>query len=83
MWNRIRHTFWAPRYNALVAPADFGLARQRSIDCLGLQPGEHVLLVKVGTGLDVAYIRHGVSITGWTPRLPCWSDVGDEALPIS
>jgi phosphatidylethanolamine/phosphatidyl-N-methylethanolamine N-methyltransferase len=63
MWNRIRYTFWAPCYDTLVAAADFGQARQRSIEGLGLQPGEHVLLVGAGTGLDLAYIPHGVSIT--------------------
>jgi hypothetical protein len=38
VWNRIRYTFWAPWYDTLVAAADFGMARQRSIQGLGLQP---------------------------------------------
>jgi phosphatidylethanolamine/phosphatidyl-N-methylethanolamine N-methyltransferase len=63
VWNRIRYTFWAPWYDALVAAADFGQARQRSIQGLGLQPGAHVLLVGAGTGLDLEYLPRDVSIT--------------------
>jgi phosphatidylethanolamine/phosphatidyl-N-methylethanolamine N-methyltransferase len=63
VWNRIRYTFWAPWYDRLVAAADFGLARQRSIQGLGLQPGVHVLLVGAGTGLDLEYLPRDVTIT--------------------
>ena len=63
VWNRIRYTFWAPWYDTLVAAADFGLARQRSIQGLGLQPGAHVLLVGAGTGLDLEYLPRDVTIT--------------------
>lgn len=63
LWNRIRYTFWAPWYDALVAAADFGQARQRSIQGLGLQPGARVLLVGAGTGLDLEYLPGDVSIT--------------------
>ena len=83
MWNRIRYTFWAPWYDALVAAADFGRARQRSIEGLGLQPGEHVLLVGAGTGLDLAQFRMVCPSPGWTSRLPCWSDAGDEPSALA
>jgi phosphatidylethanolamine/phosphatidyl-N-methylethanolamine N-methyltransferase len=63
VWNRIRYTFWAPWYDALVAAAEFGQARQRSIQGLGLQPGAHVLVVGAGTGLDLEYVPRGVTIT--------------------
>jgi phosphatidylethanolamine/phosphatidyl-N-methylethanolamine N-methyltransferase len=63
VWNRIRYTFWAPWYDALVAAADFGRARQRSIQGLGLEPGAHVLLVGAGTGLDLEYLPRDVTVT--------------------
>lgn len=63
MWNRIRYTFWAPWYDALVGAADFRHARERSIQGLGLAPGEHVLLVGAGTGLDLEHMPRGVTIT--------------------
>ena len=63
VWNRIRYTFWAPWYDALVAAADFGRARQRSIQGLGLQPGAQVLLVGAGTGLDLEYLPRDVTVT--------------------
>jgi phosphatidylethanolamine/phosphatidyl-N-methylethanolamine N-methyltransferase len=63
VWNRIRYTFWAPWYDGLVAAADFGQARQRSIQGLGLQPGARVLLVGAGTGLDLEYLPRDVTIT--------------------
>jgi phosphatidylethanolamine/phosphatidyl-N-methylethanolamine N-methyltransferase len=63
VWNRIRYTFWAPWYDALVAAADFGRARQRSIQGLGLQPGAQVLLVGAGTGLDLEHLPRDVTIT--------------------
>ena len=36
MWNRLRYTIWSPWYDALVAAADFGEARRRSIGRLAL-----------------------------------------------
>jgi phosphatidylethanolamine/phosphatidyl-N-methylethanolamine N-methyltransferase len=63
VWNRIRYTFWAPWYDWLVAAADFGWARERSIGGLDLQPGARVLLIGAGTGLDLEHIPRGVAIT--------------------
>jgi ubiquinone/menaquinone biosynthesis C-methylase UbiE len=63
VWNRIRYTFWAPWYDWLVAAADFGQARARSISGLDLQPGARVLLIGAGTGLDLDHMPRGVAIT--------------------
>jgi len=62
MWNRVRYTFWAPWYDALVAAADFGHARHRSIQQLALKPGHRVLLVGAGTGLDLEYLPRDLRI---------------------
>jgi phosphatidylethanolamine/phosphatidyl-N-methylethanolamine N-methyltransferase len=62
VWNRLRYTVWAPWYDALVAAADFGRARRRSIEGLELGPGARVLLIGAGTGLDLEYLPREVSI---------------------
>jgi phosphatidylethanolamine/phosphatidyl-N-methylethanolamine N-methyltransferase len=63
MWNRLHYTLWAPWYDRLVAAADFGRARRESIQRLALAPGDRVLLVGAGTGLDLDYFPRGVTIT--------------------
>jgi phosphatidylethanolamine/phosphatidyl-N-methylethanolamine N-methyltransferase len=63
MWDRLRYTLWAPCYDTLVAAGDFGEARRRSIERLALMPGDRVLLVGAGTGLDLEYLPMGISIT--------------------
>lgn len=60
-WNKIRYTAWAPVYDRLVARMDFGPARRRSIEGLGLRTGQRVLLVGAGTGLDLEYLPDGVA----------------------
>ena len=63
MWNRIRYTAWAPGYDALAGAVGFTEARRRSIGRLNLGPGDRVLLVGAGTGLDLEYLPAGVAIT--------------------
>lgn len=63
MWDRLRYTFWAPIYDALVGAVGFTDARRRSIDRLALQGGERVLLVGAGTGLDLDLLPPGVEVT--------------------
>jgi phosphatidylethanolamine/phosphatidyl-N-methylethanolamine N-methyltransferase len=63
MWNRLRYTLWAPIYDRLVAPARFEGARRRSIERLALQPGDRVLIVGAGTGLDLEYLPKKTRIT--------------------
>ena len=63
VWNRLRYSFWAPWYDALVAKADFGAARSLSLQRLELAPNAHVLLVGAGTGLDLGHLPATVTIT--------------------
>jgi ubiquinone/menaquinone biosynthesis C-methylase UbiE len=62
-WNRLRYTVWAPVYDAIAqAPAGFDAARRRSIDRLRLAPGQRVLVVGAGTGLDLPHLPEDVEI---------------------
>ena len=61
-WNRLRYAVLAPVYDAAVTRA-FARARRRSFALLGLQPGERVLVVGCGTGLDFEYVPPGVRLT--------------------
>ena len=61
-WDRIRYSVWAPVYDRLVARVDFGPARRKSIEALRLLPGERVLMVGAGTGLDLDYVPDGVAV---------------------
>ncbi len=62
-WNRLRYSFWAPWYDALVTKANFGDARRLSLQRLKLSAGAHVLLVGAGTGLDLEHLPPTMTIT--------------------
>jgi ubiquinone/menaquinone biosynthesis C-methylase UbiE len=67
-WNRARYTLWAPFYDLVVG---FAAQRRRSIDLLGLEPGDRVLLVGAGTGADLPYLPAGTRalVTDLTPAM--------------
>jgi ubiquinone/menaquinone biosynthesis C-methylase UbiE len=63
MWNRLRYTVWAPAYDAMARVAGFDAARRLSIDRLRLTPGDRVLIVGAGTGLDLDFLPSNVHVT--------------------
>lgn len=63
MWNRLRYTVWAPAYDAIARAAGFDAARRLSIDRLRLAPGDRVLIVGAGTGLDLDFLPSNVHAT--------------------
>ncbi len=67
-WNRVRYTALAPLYDRV---AGFRAQRRRSLELLDLQPGERVLVVGCGTGLDLEWIPRGVEVvaTDLTPAM--------------
>ena len=62
-WNRLRYTAWAPAYDVIARAAGFDAARHLSIDRLRVAPGDHVLIVGAGTGLDLDFLPPSVHIT--------------------
>jgi len=60
---RAAYTLWAPLYDPLVAAATRSM-RRRSLDALDAGAGDTVLLVGVGTGLDLPLLPEGPVYTG-------------------
>jgi ubiquinone/menaquinone biosynthesis C-methylase UbiE len=63
MWNRLRYTAWAPAYDTIARAAGFDTARRLSIDRLRLAPGDRILIVGAGTGLDLEFLPPDVHVT--------------------
>ena len=60
--NRWRYNLYAPVYDQLARV--FTTTRRRAIEDLALQPGERVLLVGCGTGLDLDFIPRAAVVAG-------------------
>lgn len=63
-WNRIVYTFWSPIYDWLISSPVFVKGRKQAWKLANVKHGEDVLLVGIGTGVDIKYIPDGASITG-------------------
>ncbi len=71
-WNRLRYTLYAPVYDQLVGRlGPFRRGRRRAFEMAALQPGEQLLLVAAGTGLDLPHVPAGVEViaTDITPAM--------------
>jgi phosphatidylethanolamine/phosphatidyl-N-methylethanolamine N-methyltransferase len=62
-WNRFIYSVWAPIYDAALARF-FLPGRVRAMELLELEPGERVLIVGVGSGMDLPLLPEGVSAVG-------------------
>jgi phosphatidylethanolamine/phosphatidyl-N-methylethanolamine N-methyltransferase len=60
---RRAYTLFAPIYDLVVGGAT-SRSRGRSIDLLGIRPLERVLLLGVGTGLDMPHLPRGAAYEG-------------------
>ncbi len=61
--NQTIYKLWAPIYDTVMGPFA-GKARRHAIEMLNLRAGESVLLVGVGTGLDLPQLQAGVKAIG-------------------
>lgn len=68
-WNRLRYTLYAPGYDAVARI--FEVSRKRSIASLEVQPGDKVLIIGAGTGLDLEFLPDNCEIvaTDLTPAM--------------
>jgi ubiquinone/menaquinone biosynthesis C-methylase UbiE len=68
-WNIFRYTVYTPGYDILGKI--FSTSRKKAIDQLNIQPGDGVLLVGAGTGLDLEFIPAGAQVmaTDITPSM--------------
>jgi len=60
-WTSFRYSLYAPFYDLLAWP--LGAARRRAVTQAGIRPGDHVLIVGCGTGLDLAHIPPSCRVT--------------------
>jgi ubiquinone/menaquinone biosynthesis C-methylase UbiE len=59
--NRRRYGFYAPVYDLLASPLERG--RRRAHELAAIKPGEDVLIVGAGTGLDLPHLPKGANVT--------------------
>ncbi|WP_245736808.1 class I SAM-dependent methyltransferase [Salibacterium qingdaonense] len=65
MWNRFIYKCWSPWYNVLFNRGKFMKARSRIFSSYPFQDSQHILLIGVGTGADLAHIPLStVKVTG-------------------
>jgi ubiquinone/menaquinone biosynthesis C-methylase UbiE len=68
-WNKIRYTIYTPGYDLIAG--FFKDSRKKSIDSLDIKKGDKVLLIGVGTGLDIEFLPNDCEIiaTDITPSM--------------
>jgi phosphatidylethanolamine/phosphatidyl-N-methylethanolamine N-methyltransferase len=60
-WNKLRYTLYTPGYDLLGRI--FSTSRKLSISKLNIKPGDKVLIVGAGTGLDLEFLPSDCEIT--------------------
>ncbi|HSV87043.1 MAG TPA: class I SAM-dependent methyltransferase [Bacteroidales bacterium] len=68
-WNRFRYTLYAPFYDFFAC--FYNDSRKNSIESLEIKPGDKILIVGAGTGLDLKFLPSGCEIyaTDITPTV--------------
>ncbi len=61
---RRAYTLWAPIYDHVIDSSVTRRVRRRSIELLPDWSGKRVLIVGVGSGLDLPFLPHGADYTG-------------------
>ena len=60
-WSSLRYSLYSPVYDLLAAP--LAGARRRAVTLAAVQPGDRVLIVGCGTGLDLPLLPKGCHVT--------------------
>ena len=61
---RRAYTVWAPFYDALLGISSFTAARKRSLNLLEAWAGKKILLMGIGSGLDIPLLPQDADYTG-------------------
>lgn len=82
-WNRICHSLWAPVYDWLASI--FTARRRRSVEVASIQPGERLLILGAGMGLDLEFVPRHAAITAivFTPAMIARLEVRARRLGLS
>ncbi|GAB2802080.1 class I SAM-dependent methyltransferase [Halomonas shantousis] len=82
-WNRLRYTLYAPIYD-LVADRLFRRPRRLALEQVDWAPGQCVLIVGAGTGLDLPFLPRDVEIqaTDLSPAMVRRAAVRAERLGL-
>jgi ubiquinone/menaquinone biosynthesis C-methylase UbiE len=70
-WQRLRYDLYSTVYDFAIGRGYVSAARRRSIELLAPQPGEAVVVVGGGTGLDLCYLPRDldVRLVDFSPRM--------------
>lgn len=68
-WNKFRYTLYTPWYDLLGRY--FSEPREKSVASLDIKPGDKVLIIGAGTGLDLEFLPAGceIVVTDITPSM--------------
>lgn len=80
-WNKIRYTIYRPVYN--LVGSFFRKYREQSINQLALQPGEKVLILGAGTGLDLPFLSDQYRITAIDITPSMVAELKDKAKQLN
>jgi phosphatidylethanolamine/phosphatidyl-N-methylethanolamine N-methyltransferase len=58
-WLRFRYKLWAPHYDRVTK---LHPQRRRSVELLGLRPGERLVIIGCGTGADLPFVPADVEV---------------------
>ena len=75
------YALWSPVYDRLIGLPPFRIARAKAHERLALEEGERVLLVGVGTGVDLPLLPFGIDAVG-VDLSPAMLDRARGRLPI-
>lgn len=81
-WNRLRYRLYAPVYDWGAKPLEGG--RRRAIERLDPAPGDRLLILGCGTGMDLAYLPADVEVTAIdiTPAMVRQTEKRADALGL-
>ncbi len=63
-WNQIIYGMWSPIYDLFIRFPPFSKGRSRAFELAEIPDGSNVLLVGIGTGEDLPFLKGADSLTG-------------------